>query len=203
MTAAGKPTVPLMLWNIGSINLGWFTSVLGAANGYNWLGPAFVAVLVMIHLNLIPARRRELATLAAAAAFGYTIDSMMVLAGVFDFPAHARLGAPSTVWMVALWINFAMALNVALHWLQHKYLLAALLGAIGGPVAYFGGTRFGGLVAPDGIAVLVGAVAVQWAIATPLVLAGAARIGRWTGEPVPAEATFPGPPRPDPQGSYR
>ena len=66
---ASKPTAPLMLWNIGSINLGWFTCVLGAANGYNWLGPAFVAVLVMIHLNLIPARRRELATLAAAAAF--------------------------------------------------------------------------------------------------------------------------------------
>lgn len=185
---SSKPSLPLILWNIGSINIGWFICVLGAANGYNWLGPLFVAVLVAIHLNLIPARRRELATLAAAALFGYTIDSVMVLAGVFDFPAQAGVGAPSTVWMVALWVNFAMALNVALHWLQRKYLLAALLGAVGGPIAYFAGTRFGGLLAPAGITVLIGAVAVQWAIATPLVVAGAARIGRWVGQPVPAEA---------------
>ena len=184
----GKPTLAHILWNIASINIGWFACVLGAANGYTWLGPVFVAALVAIHLNLIPARRRELATLAAAALFGYAIDSVMVLAGVFDFPVQARVGAPSTVWMVALWVNFAMALNVALHWLQHRYLLAALLGGIGGPVAYFSGTRFGGLLAPAGITVLLGAVAVQWAIATPLVVAGAARIGRWTGQPVPAEA---------------
>ena len=184
----GKPTLAHILWNIASINIGWFACVLGAANGYTWLGPVFVAALVAIHLNLIPARRRELATLAAAGLFGYAIDSVMVLAGVFDFPVQARVGAPSTVWMVALWVNFAMALNVALHWLQHRYLLAALLGGIGGPVAYFSGTRFGGLLAPAGITVLLGAVAVQWAIATPLVVAGAARIGRWTGQPVPAEA---------------
>ncbi|WP_083331013.1 DUF2878 domain-containing protein [Halofilum ochraceum] len=186
---AGKPSLPLILWNIVSINIGWFTCVLGAANGYIWLGPLVVAVLVAIHLKLIPARRRELATLAAAALFGYAIDSAMVLAGVFDFPAQARVGAPSTVWMVALWVNFAMALNVALHWLQRSYLLAALLGAVGGPMAYFSGTQFGGLLAPEGVAVLIGAVAVQWAIATPLVVAGAARIGRWAGQPVPAEAT--------------
>jgi len=185
---ASKPTLPRMLWSIVSLNLGWFACVLGAANGYTWLGPVFVAVLVTIHLGLTRARRRELATLGAAALFGYTIDSVMVLAGVFDFPAQARVGAPSTVWMVALWVNFAMTLNVALYWLQRKFMLAALLGAIGGPMAYFGGTQFGGLLAPAGVTALIGAVAVQWAIATPLIIAGAARIGRWAGQPVPAEA---------------
>lgn len=185
---AGRPTLALILWNIASINLGWFAGVLGAANGLTWVGPLIVTVLVAIHLKLIPARRRELTTLAAAALFGYLIDSVMVLAGVFDFPAQARVGAPSTVWMVALWVNFATALNVALHWLQRKYLLAALLGAIGGPTAYFSGTQFGGLLAPAGTSVLIGAVSLQWALATPLVVAGAARIGRWVGQPVPAEA---------------
>lgn len=185
---AGRPTLALILWNIASINLGWFACVLGAANGLTWVGPLIVTVLVAIHLKLIPARRRELTTLAAAALFGYLIDSVMVLAGVFDFPAQARVGAPSTVWMVALWVNFATALNVALHWLQRKYLLAALLGAIGGPTAYFSGTQFGGLLAPAGTSVLIGAVSLQWALATPLVVAGAARIGRWVGQPVPAEA---------------
>jgi hypothetical protein len=183
----GKPPLPVVLWNIVSLNLGWYAGVLGAANGHVWLGPLFVAVLVAIHLTLIPARQRELATLAAAAIFGYLLDSIMVLAGVLDFPAQARAGMPSTVWMVALWVNFAMALNVALHWLQRRYLLAAVLGAIGGPTAYFGGIHFGGLVAPAGVPVLVMAIAIQWAVAMPLVLVGAARLGRWLGQPVPAE----------------
>ena len=185
---ADKPPLSVMLWNIVSLNAGWFACVLGAANGYNWLGPAVVAALVAIHLSIRPARRRELATLAAAAVFGYTLDSIMVLAGVFEFPAQARIGAPSTVWMVALWINFATALNTALHWLQGKHRLAAVLGAIGGPLAYVSGIQFGGLLAPAGMTLLVVGVSLQWAIATPVVIEGAARIGRLVGQPVPAEA---------------
>jgi hypothetical protein len=186
--AEHKPRLALIVWNVVSLNIGWYACVLGAARGSAWLGPAIVAVLAAIHLALVPAYRRELATLALAGLFGYVIDSGMVLAGVFDFPAQAQVGAPSTVWMVALWVNFATALNVALHWLQRQHLLAAALGAIGGPVAYYGGTAFGGLLAPAGTATLIVGVALQWALATPLVVAGARRIGQWAGQPVPAEA---------------
>ncbi len=187
---SAKPSLPFMLWNIVSIRMGWVACVLGAANGYTWLGPLVVAVLVAIHLELVPAGQRELATLAAAAVFGYAVHSTMGLAGVFEFLPQARLGAPSTVWTVALWINFATALNAALYWLQHRYPIAVLLGALGGPVAYLGGVEFGGLLAPAGLPVLIVAVAVavQWALATPLVVAAAARIGRWVGQPVAAEA---------------
>jgi hypothetical protein len=187
MTSA-RPPLPLLLWNIVSLNTGWFACVLGAANGYTWFGPAVVAVLVAIHVAIVSQRRRELATCAAAAVFGYLLDSIMVLAGVFEFPPQARIGEPSTVWMVALWVNFATGLNTALYWLQNRHSLAVLLGAVGGPTAYYGGTRFGGLVAPEGLDVLLVGVSIQWAIATPLVIHGAGRIGRLVGEPVRAEA---------------
>ena len=183
-----RPSLPLMLWNVASLNIGWFACVLAAADGYNWLGPLVVAGLIAVHLALVPARRRELATLLAAAVFGYTIDSLMVLAGVFDFPAQAQAGAPSTIWMVALWVNFATALNLVLHWLQGRYTIAVLLGAIGGPMAYFGGTQFGALEAAVTLPVFLAVVSAQWAIAMPLVVLGANRIGRRVGQPVPVEA---------------
>jgi hypothetical protein len=157
------------------------------------VGPAIVAVLVAIHLGLMPQRWREIATLAAAGVFGYFADSILVLAGVFDFPVDSRVGAPVTVWMVALWVNFATAFNVALNWLVKRPALGAVLGAIGGPTAYTAGWQLGGLIALEGPWILALAVAVQWAIATPIVLTGAVWIGRWSGQPVPAEATEPAP----------
>ena len=169
-----KPSLPLIIWNIVSLNVGWWSSVLGAAMGPIWLGPFVIAVLVAIHLSLVSARQREIVTLIAAAAFGYGADSLLVLGGAFAFPPQAQVGAPSTIWMVALWINFATSFNVALYWLAKKPLLGAVLGALGGPLAYVGGWQFGALLAPAGIWALAGWVAVQWAIATPLVLTGAA-----------------------------
>ncbi len=186
--SANKPGLALILWNIVSLNIGWWSSVLSAAQGLVWIGPTVIAVLVAIHLTLMPARRREIANMAAAGLFGYGVDSVLVITGAFGIPASAQVGWPSPVWMVALWVNLATALNIALYWLVKKRVLGAVLGAVGAPLAYMGGWQFGGLTAPAGVWVLAGAVAVEWAIATPLVLTGAVYIARWMGRPVPAEA---------------
>ncbi|MDZ7747606.1 MAG: DUF2878 domain-containing protein [Halofilum sp. (in: g-proteobacteria)] len=186
--SATRPGTALMVWNVVALNIGWWSCVLGAALGPVWLGPAVIAVLVAIHLALVPCRQRELATLAAVGLIGYAADSLLVLAGAFEFPAAARVGAPSTVWMVALWVNFATSLNVALYWLVKRPWLGAVLGAIGGPLAYVGGWQFDALLAPSGPWVLTAWVAVQWALATPLMLAVAVHIGRRLRQPVPLES---------------
>ena len=197
-----------MAWNVASVNIGWFGCVLPAAAGMPWVGLPIVGVLVAIHIGLTDARRRELLTLLAAGVTGYVLDSAGVLAGAFAFPPAAQLGGPTTLWMVAMWLNFAVCLNVALHWLSGRPLLAITLGALGGPVAYLGGLQLGGMLAPNGMAPLIGFVALQWAVAMPVLLALTARIGDALGQPVPARAArttnrfFSGPPRPDPEESH-
>ena len=188
MKSHARPPTSLMIWNIVSLNVGWFACVLSAANGLPWLGPCAVAVLLAIHLYLVPGRRREIVQIVAAGLFGYALDSVLVLTGVFAFPSQTHLGAPSTIWMVALWCNFATAFSVALYWLAKRPLTAALLGAAGGPMAYFGGLKFGALLAPSGTTTLLAMVSLEWAIATPLVMAGAVWIGRLTRQPAPVEA---------------
>jgi hypothetical protein len=71
--------------------------------------------------------------------------------------------------MVGLWMNFAATLNVSMVWLRGRYLLAAVFGAIGGPLAYYGGAKLGAteaLPSLNGMLVL----AVGWGVMTPLLV---------------------------------
>ena len=71
--------------------------------------------------------------------------------------------------MIGLWMNFAATLNVSMAWLRGRYLLAAAFGAIGGPLAYYGGAKLGAteaLPSLNGMLVL----AVGWGIMTPLLV---------------------------------
>ena len=45
--------------------------------------------------------------------------------------------------MVALWAAFATTLNVSLRALRQRYLLSAVLAAVGAPLAYYAGARAG------------------------------------------------------------
>ncbi len=148
----------------------WLANVVGAGVGWAWAGPLVTAVWIAFHLGAVTDDRiSEGWLLMGAAAFGYAADSLLVLIGVIEFPAHARLGAPSTLWMVALWVSFAATLRHALRWLAGRYVLGAVLGAIGGPLAYRAGEALDAIVIPDSVPGLI-AVSVEWLIAMPILL---------------------------------
>jgi sigma54-dependent transcription regulator len=71
--------------------------------------------------------------------------------------------------MVALWLNFAATLNVSLAWLRGHYALAAAFGAVGGPLAYYGGAKMGATeVLPSQGGLLV--LAIGWGVMTPVLV---------------------------------
>ena len=151
----------------------WFACVGGAARGLPWLGPLAVAAYAAADLRTIPsgaARTRQVWLLAAAGAAGYAADSVLVLSGVLTFPPHAVLGWPSTVWMVALWVLQAAVLGGAMSWLRGRFALAAVAGAVGGPLAYLAGERMGAAMLGPTPAVALAAIAVEWALAMPLLV---------------------------------
>lgn len=164
------------LLNVALFQGAWFAAVLGAAGGRHWLGPAAVALVVAIHLALADNRLGETKLLLTAGVLGFFFDTALVVTGNF-LPVPHLLPRPfSPLWMVALWLNFATTLNVSLAWLRSRYLLAALFGAVGGPLAYYSGARLGATEAlPTTGAMLV--LAAGWGIMTPL-LVGAANYFR-------------------------
>jgi hypothetical protein len=153
-----------------AFQLCWFACVGGAARGVPWLGPVVVAAYAAAWLRTIPPRSertRQLRFIGLAGTIGYAADSALVLSGVLAFPPHAVLGWPSTAWMVALWVLQAATLRGVMSWLEGRFAWSAVVGAIGGPLAYLAGERMGAAVLGPSRSAALAAIAVEWALAMP------------------------------------
>lgn len=155
----------------------WFAAVLGAARGMFWLGPFSMIPVLAIHLALQENRRGEVKLLLAAGLLGLLFDTAFVAVGVFTPLQHLFPRPVSPPWMICLWLNFAATLNVSMAWLRGRYLLAALFGAVGGPLAYYSGAKLGAtdsLPTTNGMLLL----ALGWGMMTPLLVRLAAGFSR-------------------------
>jgi hypothetical protein len=67
-----------------------------------------------------------------------------------------------------IWAQFATLFHYALYWLSGRYLLAAIFGLFGGPLAYWAGIRMGAAYfGPDPLVTIL-CLAVVWATVTPI-----------------------------------
>jgi hypothetical protein len=111
--------------------------------------------------------------MGAALALGALIEGVLSYLGWVRYavaaPALPPGGAP--LWILALWVAFALTLTRSLAWLQGRLLLGMVLGAIGAPLSYWSAARGWQAVrfpAPA-IAGFAG-LALGWALAMPLLL---------------------------------
>lgn len=152
--------------NFAAFQAGWFACILGAAEGSPWLGPVVVAVCLGAALS----NRRDRVTFAlrmtGAAGLGLVADTVLLRMGVLQFGVEALV---SPLWMTALWPNLASTLDSSLAWLSGRYLLAAVIGAVGGPAAYYAGARLGALRLDSSPAAFT-AIAIEWLATFPLLL---------------------------------
>ena len=155
--------------NVLLFQAAWFAAVLGAARGLFWLGPLSMIPVLALHLALQEDRRGEAKLLLIAALLGFIFDTVFVASGVFMPLQHLFPRPFSPPWMICLWLNFAATLNVSMVWLRQRYLLAALFGAIGGPLAYYGGAKLGATEALPTLSGLL-LLAVGWGVMTPLLV---------------------------------
>ena len=165
--------------NIVLFQVGWFACVLGAAHGLEAWGIGVAASVIFLHLMSASKPRVELALVALAAAVGLAWETLLVALGWIEYPGSRWVIGLTPLWMVALWMVFSTTLNVSLGWLKARPLLAAALGAICGPAAYYGGARLGGLVLAEPVHALA-ALALGWATLTPLLLLAARRLDGFT-----------------------
>ena len=163
-----------VLANFLFFQAGWFATVLGAANGAPWLGPLAVLVAVVLHLRTANDAAAELRLLASAVALGLLADSLLLATGWIAYPNGSWLPGLAPYWIVTLWALFATTLNVSMRWMSGRYLLAAVFGAIGGPLSYLAGARLGAMTFVQTEAALA-ALAVGWGLAMPLLMWLAAR----------------------------
>ena len=156
-----------MFANFLAFQIGWFACVLGGAHGLPWVGTGIALVIVAWHLTRAARPKQELLLVLSAAAIGALFDTLLVWLGWFTYSSGTLIAGTAPHWMVALWMLFATTLNLSLAWLKRRLFVAALFGAIGGPLAYLGGEKLGALNFASPTAGLI-ALAIGWALLTPL-----------------------------------
>ncbi len=170
------------LINLVAFNLAWLVCVGSAAAGFPIAGAIVVAIAVALHLMLADNVRGELLLLGIAAAIGFGWESFLVSANVLDY-GSTRV-AP--YWIVAMWILFATTINVGMRWLRRSVVLAAVAGAVGGPLSFVAGERMGAVAFPEPVLTLI-VIAAGWAVLLPAVVHIARQIEAGTSRPRPAE----------------
>ena len=155
--------------NYIGLQVGWFACALGAARGYPWVGPLVVAVYVVLHLSASPSRRREAMFILTAAVLGLVVDSLKKIGGLLTYASPIPdVWWLAPLWIVAMWALFSTTLNGALAWLQGRYLVAIVLGAVFGPLSYLAGEGIGAIQFNYGLPLTLGILAVVWAGVVPL-----------------------------------
>ena len=163
------------LYNFIAFQVGWLACVITAAMAYPWLGTGFALLLLLLHLKLIAQPRSELLLILVVGLLGGLWDSALLNSGVLVFASNELLPYAAPHWIVALWALFASTLNVSLDWLKARRGLAAVLGAVAGPAAYYAGHRLGGVEFTDLPSALM-ILSLGWAVMTPALLTLALRL---------------------------
>ena len=149
--------------------LAWFSCVLGAQQP--WLLLLGVACIA-IHLRWISRQPGEWRALLLVALCGWLLDSLLMHLGVFGFnSAHWIL----PLWLALLWLAFASTLGYSLNWSANPWWLGSLLGALGGPLSYWGGAKLAGVQMPLGLWPTLLLLALIWAALLPALHALARR----------------------------
>ena len=166
---AVAPTRARQLANFVVFEAAWFACILGVAHGEPAWGTAAVGAAIAWHLAISARPATELALIAILGVIGLVAESLVLAQGHVAYPNGQLFAWLAPYWLVALWAELGMALNVTLRWLKRKPLLAAALGALFGPLSFLGGVRLGGARFIDEPAALV-TLAIEWALLMPLTM---------------------------------
>ena len=124
-----------LLANFLVFQIGWFACVLGGANGLPWVGTGIALAIVAWHLTRAVRPKQELLLVLSAAAIGALFDSLLVALGWLAYPSGTLIAGTAPHWIVALWMLFAITLNLSLAWLKRRLLIA--VGAAVGDILDF------------------------------------------------------------------
>lgn len=154
-------------FTLGAYEAVWFSAVIGASHGLAWPGVLAAALFAGWRITVSEQRQIELRLIAAGLLLGATLESAWVYGGLIRYAADWPM-VQVPAWILALWIAFGLTIVPLFGYLHERPWLAALLGAIGGPLSYFAAARGWHVAffeAPDWQIVI--AMAFGWGIALP------------------------------------
>lgn len=115
-----------------------------ASYGHPFVGPMFVAAMLVFHLVFTRPFLPEVIVIASVTAVCTLIDSLYIDLGMLAFKSgYEHLPYIAPPWMSAIWVLYAMCLNHSLVWMNRFILPAAILGSFVAVACYKGGVEIG------------------------------------------------------------
>jgi hypothetical protein len=164
-----------LILNFAVFHLGWLACVVGAASNMSLLGSLVAILLIAVHLFRVADFRTEFYLIVAAMLIGFIWETLLLSQQWLAY-AGASLGSSlAPYWLVIMWALFATTINASMAWMKDRWLLAVVMGAIFGPMAFIAGEKLGAVEFLDNQRALI-ALSFGWAILMPLILWVAAKI---------------------------
>lgn len=152
------------LLNIVIFQLAWWALAISLAQKLHSLAYSVIAVGVLLHIFYI-SRPGERRLWVSAAAAGFLMDLVFAGLGWIEFYQTSQLIFVGWAWLLGIWLLFAATLSHSLNWLLQKPILAAVLGAIFGPLTYYlAGRQFHLLQFQGDLWVTIAVYAICWGI---------------------------------------
>lgn len=122
--------------NMIAFQVTWLAAVGGAGRGCWWCGPLALAAFAAWQLPISRLPRADGVLMLIAGGVGFVVDTLWVWLGLMEFAQPGSWPRAAPVWIVSLWMGFALTLNHSMGLLKSHPWAAVALGVIGGPLAY-------------------------------------------------------------------
>jgi len=152
-----------MIVNAVLFNVAWF--------GCIYWGNAFVPVVLVwafFHVKQNTQWKNEIRFLLVVVFIGTLIDSALAQMGFFVFEQQSLV---IPIWLIAIWLSFALTLNSSLSFLERSIKLQCLLGAIAPPFSYLAGHKLGAVDFDFPLIITMLTISFIWAHLLPLCFA--------------------------------
>ncbi len=148
----------------------WFACAYGASHEI-WYVPCIAGLLYMSCIFIWSPHKKGLAQFVLSCLLlGFLVDTILLQHQfvVFNNLNPYPLNLYQPLWMMILWAAFAGSFTASFSWLKNKYILAALLGGIFGPIAYYSGSQFGAIEPISALGLFL--VGLLWLVSMPIML---------------------------------
>jgi hypothetical protein len=163
------------LINFIGFQIGWFACVLSAAYQREPLGMIIALSIIVFHIVSQPNAFHEIWLILAAVIIGLIWETWVLNLNVLYYPSHSEASFWAPYWLLVMWALFATTINLSMGWLKGRWVLAVLMGAVFGPLAFVAGEKLNAVVFLDQTLSIL-ALSIGWGLLLPLLLWLANRI---------------------------
>lgn len=165
--------------NVGLFKIGWLSCVYGAASGLALEGCLLALLIVAVSVRQASNRHSELLTIGLITLIGLIWETFVASQHLMVYATQSNPQFENWVmapyWLIVMWALFATTINQSMAWLKDKLIIAAVMGAIFGPMAFVAGEKLGAVEFANEPAAMV-LLAVGWGILMPLICVIAKKI---------------------------